>query len=84
MTIKLKIDTKKEWFGLCTELVNAGLLRDVNANDITLPEDAFPLEIPVNTDGLLQILNNPLVKTHKKKIDQALTKEIKKIKPGLG
>lgn len=84
MTIKLKIDTKKEWFGLCTELVNAGLLQDVNANDITLPEDAFPLEIPVNTDGLPQLLNNPLVKMHRKKIDQALTKEIKKIKPGLG
>ena len=80
MTIKLKIDSREEWLRLYAELHAAGLLSNVTVMDVALPSEAFPLELPISTDGLTKLLSNPMVKPFKKKIDESLSKNVKNLK----
>ena len=80
MVIKLKIDSKREYLNLYWELRKVGLLETVSVNDATLPEKCFPLEIPVNIDGILKLAKNPAAKPYKKMIDFHLSEGVKKIK----
>ena len=79
MGIKLKIESKREWLELYWDLWKAGLLKDISLNEINLGMDQFPLEIPIDISGLLDLLNNPLVKPYKKKIDMTLHENLAKV-----
>ena len=83
MVVKLKIESKRDFNNLYWELRKAGLLESVSVNDVTLPEKVFPLEIPVDIDGLLKLAKHPAVKPYKKMIDFNLSENVKKIKPSL-
>lgn len=72
--VKLKIDNNEEWLNLYWELVTAGLLGEVNIHDVvTLPSSAFPIEVQLDIQPLLNLLKNPMVKPFKKKINDSLT-----------
>jgi hypothetical protein len=79
MGVKLKIESKKDWLNLCWDLWKAGLLKDVTVNDVNLPEAAFPIEIPVQVEGLVKLLGNPLVKPYRKKIDSTLKENLARV-----
>lgn len=83
MVIKLKIESKRDFNNLYWSLRKAGMLESVSVNEVTLPENAFPLEIPVDIDGLLKLAKHPAVKPYKKMIDYGLSENVKKIKPSL-
>ncbi len=83
MVVKLKIETKRDFNNMYWELRKAGLLESVTVNDITLPEKCFPIEIPVNIDGILKLAKHPAVKPYKKMIDENLSENVKRIKPSL-
>jgi len=79
MMVKLKIDSKREWLELYWTLWKGGLLKDVSVNDMNLDVKMFPLEIPIDFSGLIDLLNNPLVKPYKKKIDMTLHENLAKV-----
>lgn len=83
MVVKLKIESKRDFNNLYWELRKAGLLESVSVNEVTLPDRCFPLEIPVDIDGILKLAKSPTVKPYKKMIDHNLSENVKKIKPGL-
>lgn len=80
MVIKLKIDSKRDFLDLYWDLRKAGLLGNVTVYDVTIPESRFPIEIPVNIDGLTKLANHPVVRPFKKMIDNGLSENVKKIK----
>lgn len=60
------------------ELRSRGLLE---REDVFLPqEDSYPLEIPLDIDGLLNMLDNPMVKPFRKKITENFRTNWKKMK----
>ena len=77
--VKLKIETKREWLELYWALWKGGLLKDVSINDMNLSEDVFPIEFPIDFTGLVGLLNNPLAKPYKKRIDLALKENLAKV-----
>lgn len=77
--LKLKIDNKTEWLKLYYSLWKAGLLRDIPLDKMNLSQEAFPIEVPFDIDGLIDLLSHPLVKPYKKKIDIALHENLNKI-----
>ena len=78
--IKLKIESRKDWLELFAEFGKAGLLKDVTIREITsLKSDDFPVEIPIQLDGLLGLLGNPLVRPYRKVIDATLHNELAKV-----
>jgi len=79
MVVKLKIESKREWLELYWELWKGGLLKDVSVKDINLDAGAFPIEIPIDFSGLVNLLSNPLVRPYKKKIDTALKENLVKV-----
>lgn len=83
MIVKLKIESRRDFNNLYWELRKAGLLESVSVNDVTLPEKCFPLEIPVEIDGLLKLAKHPAVKPYKKMIDWNLSENVKRIKPSV-
>lgn len=80
MTVKIKVDSCQEWAGLYRTLRQAGLLDDVTLQDVMLPESSFPVEIPIEVDGLVKLMTNPLVKPFKKRINENLSKKAKNVK----
>ena len=81
MLVKVKIDTRQDWTSLYWGLKKAGLLERVSINDVTLPMKVqFPIEIPIDIDGVLALAKSPVAKTYKKMIDFTLTEQIKKVK----
>lgn len=83
MVVKLKVETKREFNELYWNFRKAGLLKSVSVNDITLPERCFPIEIPVEIDGLFKLAGHPLAKQYKTKIDSGLSAYVKQIKPSM-
>lgn len=79
MGLKLKIDNKREWINLYWTLWKGGMLKDVSLKDINLSESAFPIEIPFEIEGLVELLGNPLVKPYRKKIDATLHENLAKV-----
>lgn len=80
MVIKIRIDSKKDYQNLYLGLRKAGLLSSVSIDDATLPDNRFPLEIPVEIDGIVNLVNHPLAKVYKKTIDGKLSEACKQIK----
>ena len=80
MVVTLKIDSKRDYNNLYWSLRKAGLLSSVSVNDATLPDSRFPLEIPVEIDGLLALASHPLARNYKKIIDTKLSEAVKQIK----
>ena len=80
MVIKIRIDSKKDYQNLYLGLRKAGLLSSVSIDDATLPDNRFPLEIPVEIDGIVNLVNHPLAKVYKKTIDGKLSEACKRIK----
>ncbi len=83
MTIKLKIDNQDELFKMAYELKKAGLLKDVSFGVFTLPAEAFPFEVPVDMDSFIKLMENPMVRPFKKRIDQVFTANIMKVRSSL-
>lgn len=83
MTINVKIESKTEWMSMIWELRKKGLLDGIGIEDITIPVERFPINVPLNLDCILDMANNPLVKPYRKKINESLTKNILLVKKGL-
>ena len=83
MTVKIKVENRRDWNDLCRDLRKAGFLERVSMNETTLPENAFPVEIPLDISALLKLCENKLVRPHIKMMDYNLTETFKKIKPSL-
>lgn len=79
MGLKLKIDNKREWLELYWTLWKGGMLKDVSVKQMNLPEDAFPIEIPFEVEGLVELLTHPLVKPYRRKIDATLHENLNKV-----
>lgn len=79
MGLKLKIDNKRDWLNLYWTLWKGGLLKDVSVKQINLDESCFPIEIPFEIEGLVELLGNPLVKPYRKKIDTTLHENLSKV-----
>ena len=83
MTIMMKMKTKTEWLSMIWELRQKGLLEGIGIEDVSIPEERLPIEVPLNLDGLLELANKPVVKPFRKRIDETLTKNILLVKKGL-
>lgn len=83
MTIRVKIGGNAEWMAMIWELRKKGLLEGIDIEDVTIPAERFPIEVPLNFDSLLDLAGKPIVKPFKKKIDESLTKNILLVKKGL-
>lgn len=83
MMVKLKVDSRREWNDLYWGLKKAGLLESVTVNEITLPSNAFPLEVPIDVDALLKLVQNPMVRPFKKMIDWNLSEHVRDVKLSL-
>ena len=79
MGLKLKIESKRDWLNLYWTLWKGGMLKDISVKEINLSEDAFPIEIPFEIEGLVELLSNPLVKPYKRKIDATLHDNLAKV-----
>ena len=79
MGLKLKIDNKRDWINLYWTLWKGGMLKDISVHQINLDESAFPMEIPFEIDGLVDLLSNPMVKPYRKKIDATLHENLAKV-----
>ena len=83
MTVMMKMKTKTEWLSMIWELRQKGLLEGIEIEDISIPEERFPIEVPLNLDGLLELVNKPVVKPFRKRIDETLTRNLLLVKKGL-
>ena len=83
MIVKLKVETKRDFNNLYWGLRKAGLLKSVSVNDITLPDKCFPIEIPVEIDGLFKLASHPMATKYKNQIDGSLSAYVKRIKPSM-
>ena len=83
MTINMKIDNRTDWLTMIWELKKNGLLDGIGIEDISIPVERFPLEVPLNLDALLELAGKPVVKPFRKKIDEGLKKNILLVKKGL-
>lgn len=83
MMVKLKVDNQREWNDLYLGLKKAGLLESVTVNEITLPSNVFPLEVPIDVGALLKLVQNPMVRPFKKMIDWNLSKHVRDVKLSL-
>lgn len=55
------------------EAQKVGLLKGVNANELTFNESDFPMRLPVDIDAFLKLTGNPIVKkVFGKKIESTL------------
>lgn len=80
MTITMKINNLDEWMEIYAELLDAGLMKEVNVHDIYIPKEKFPIEIPVNLDILFDLVKSPIVKPFMKRIGATLKDNMLKTK----
>ena len=79
--IALCIEDQGAFVSLLRGLKMIGMLKDV-PNTITLTKDnaKFPIRIEISTDKIIDLINNPLVKSKfGKDIDRVLTEQTLKI-----
>ena len=68
----LTINSLGDLVNLVVELKKAGFLKDVGSKDILdkFGEKSFPIQIPINLEGAINLFGNPVVKqVFGKKID---------------
>lgn len=73
MGVMLRIEDAGSFIKLMRELKGSGLLRDI-PNEITLDAGAFPMDIPLETEKMLEAAGNPVIrKAFGKKMNTVLT-----------
>ena len=77
MNITIKINDQESWTELYRELKKCGLLQNIAEKDVIFGEEAFPIEIPVDAEGLLKMIGNPMVKPFRKKMNESLERTLK-------
>ena len=67
----LTINSLGDLVEMVVELKKAGFLKDVHSKELmdAFGEKSFPIQVPVDLEGLLGILGNPIVKPFKGKIE---------------
>ena len=74
LNMRIMIDSKEDWMELFRRLRNAGLLKDIPEEDVELSEDLFPMEFFMDLDPIINLVENPIVKPFKSRIDGTLTR----------
>ena len=77
MNLRIMVDDRNSWMTLYDRLRGIGLLKDVSREDMDLSEDLFPMEFFIDVEPMLSMIENPVVKPFKKKIDCTLTGALK-------
>lgn len=81
--IYLEIGNKTELISFLREAKErTGLLKDISLKKVndTLKESDFPIRIPVNLDGVLDLCGNPILKKmFGKKVEDTTRKYLKKV-----
>lgn len=73
MTLRIMIDDRDDWMEMYDRLRGLGFLKDIPREDVDLSDDLFPMEFFIDVDPLLNMIENPVVKPFRKKIDNTLT-----------
>ena len=74
MNLRITVDDRDGWLQLYERLQSVGLLRDISREDMDLDKDLFPMEFFIDIDPILGLIENPVVRPFKKKIDSVLTR----------
>lgn len=74
MNLKIMVDDRDSWMELFERFREIGLLKDISEEDMDLSEDLFPMEFFIDIDPILNLVENPVVKPFRKRIDGILTK----------
>ena len=79
MNIGIRINNLNGFVDLLTKLKAKGMLKSV-PDRFEMDEDAFPMDIPLDGDKILDILAKPVVKAkYGKDIDRILTEQVLKL-----
>ena len=73
MNLRIMVDDRESWLSMYDRLREVGLLKDVSREDMDLSEDLFPMEFFIDVEPLLAMIDNPVVKPFRKRIDGTLT-----------
>lgn len=76
MTLRIMVDDRATWLQLYDKLRDLGFLKDISREDMDLSEDLFPMELFIDIDPILALVESPMVKLVRKKIDGTLTKTL--------
>ena len=74
MNLRIMVDDRDGWFELFRRFRKLGLLSDISEEDMDLSEDLFPMEFFIDIDPILSLIENPVVKPFKRRIDTVLTR----------
>ena len=74
MNLKIMVEDRDSWFELYDRLQRIGLLKGVKREDMDLSKDLFPFEFFIDVEPMLMMIDSPVVKPFKKKIDGTLTR----------
>ena len=74
MNLRIAVEDREDWIELFERFRRIGLLKDISEEDMDLSEDLFPMEFFIDIDPILSLVENPVVKPFKRKIDTVLTK----------
>ena len=74
MNLKILVEDRDSWMQLFDKFQQIGLLKNIAKEDVDLDEEMFPMEFFIDIDPVLSLIENPVVKPFKKKIDGTLTK----------
>lgn len=81
--VYIEIGNKNELISFLQEAkVKTGLLKDVSLNKVnhSLNESDFPMRIPVNLDGVLNLCENPILKKmFGKKVEEVTKKYLRRV-----
>jgi hypothetical protein len=77
MNLKIMVEDRNSWMALFERFREIGLLKDVSEEDVDLDEDVFPIEFFIDIDPILNLIENPVIKPFKKRIDGTLTTALK-------
>lgn len=79
--VHLEIGNKQEFISFLAEAKKkTGMLKDISLREVNdrLSEDDFPVRIPVNLDGVLNLCANPMLrKLFGKKVEDTTRKYLK-------
>lgn len=73
MNLRIVVDDRDSWMVMYDRLREAGFLKGVSREDMDLSEDLFPMEFFIDMEPILDMIDSPMVKPFRKKIDGTLT-----------